>query len=516
VRTNSINGSLAARAIPSLVPPCPELAAKRAAAHLLSQLTTWTAAALPGGLALAGVAVSTWVSFRFGQSFAFTGFLYLVLVVLAALYGGFWQATFISIAATACLNYFFVPPLFSFANSPADWVALGAFEFTALVISRLSLRARLRAMEAIAERRDMERLYETSRRILLLDSAGEPGDPIASLIQETFELHGVRLFDAQSGTTYRSGETQPGAEQRARDAYLLDGDVYDPQTTSWYCVLRLGARPVGGLALHGTAMTRLAATALASLCAIALEHVRALRRECRAQALRQTEQLRTAVLDALAHQFKTPLAIARTASSGLLAVGGLSELQTELVTEIDQQASRLDEVASRLLTAAMLDATEFKPQREPVFFSRIVGASIRKLVQAEDRERFRVSAAAREVPILADRELILTSVTQLVDNALKYSAAASPIDIAFAVKPTSVLLSVRSKGPVLKPADRERVFERFFRAPEMRHVSAGTGLGLSIVREIVKAHYGSVWAEGEPDYGTSFFISLPTCTNRLE
>jgi signal transduction histidine kinase len=112
--------------------------------------------------------------------------------------------------------------------------------------------------------------------------------------------------------------------------------------------------------------------------------------------------------------------------------------------------------------------------------------------------------------------LILTSVTQLVDNALKYSAAGSPIDIAFAVKPTSVLLSVRSKGPVLKPVDRERVFERFFRAPEMRHVSAGTGLGLSIVREIVKAHYGSVWAEGEPDYGTSFFISLPTCTNRLE
>ena len=104
---------------------------------------------LPGCLALGGVAVCTWVSFRLGQTFAFTGFLYLVFVVLAALYGGFWQATVISVAAAACLNYYFVPPIFSFANSPANWVALGAFEFTALVISRLSQRVQLRAQEAV-------------------------------------------------------------------------------------------------------------------------------------------------------------------------------------------------------------------------------------------------------------------------------------------------------------------------------------------------------------------------------
>jgi two-component system, OmpR family, sensor histidine kinase KdpD len=507
VRTSGIHGSLTARAIPSFAPPFPAFATR--ASHLLDRLTAGSAAVLPGGLALAGVAASTWVSFHFGQSFAFTGFFHLVLVVLAALYGGFWQATFVSVAAATCLNYFFVPPVFSFANSPSNWVALGAFEFTALVISRLSLHARLRATEAINERRDMERLYETSRRILLLDNTGEPGDPIASLIQETFELHGVRLFDALSGTTYQSGDTRPGAEQRTRDAYLMDGDTYDPLTKTWYCVLRLGARPVGGLALHDTAMTRLAATALASLCAIAVEHVRALQRECRAQAIRQTEQLRTAVLDALAHQFKTPLAIARTASSGLLEVGGLSELQTELVTAIDQQASRLDEVASRLLGAAMLDATEFKPQREPVLFSRIVRSAIHRLAQPTDRERFRVSAPAGEVPVLADRELILTSVAQLVDNALKYSEAASPIDVAFAIRNAQVTLSVRSKGLVVRPADRERVFERFYRAPEIKNLSAGTGLGLSIVKEIVKAHHGSVWAEGEKDYGTSFFISLP-------
>jgi two-component system sensor histidine kinase KdpD len=193
--------------------------------------------ALPGVLALGAVAVCTWGSFRIGQTFAFTGFLYLVFVVLAALYGGFWQATMISVAAAACLNYFFVPPIFSFANSPANWVALGAFELTALVISRLSQRAQLRASEAIAGRRDMERLYETSRRILLLDSSGEPGNLIPALIRDIFDLRAVQLFDAQSAATYQSGESPTVAEQHTRDAYFRNTDTFDLETrtagTAW-------------------------------------------------------------------------------------------------------------------------------------------------------------------------------------------------------------------------------------------------------------------------------------------
>lgn len=473
------------------------------------KLSTKLAPALPCGLALAGLAACTWGSFRLEQTFAFTGFLHLVIVVLAAVYGGFWQATVVSVAAAACLNYFFVPPIFSFANSPANWVALGAFEFTALVISRLSLRARLEAVEAVARRREMERLYETSRRILLLDHRGESGDLIASLIRETFDLRAVRLFDALSGTTYQSGEMPGGADQQTRDAYFLAADSFDAGTGTWYCVLRLGTRAVGGLALHDTRMTTLAATALASLSAVSLERVRALRREARAEAARQTEQLRTAVLDALAHQFKTPLTVARTASSGLLAVGGLTELQTELVTVIDEQARTLDHLASRLLSAGMLDSTDFKPKCEPLLLSNLISAAIGRLDQETDRARFAVSMPDPEAPILADRELILTSIAQLVDNAIKYSEPGSPIEITCTSTETAVVLTVRNKGIVIAQQDRERVFERFYRAPETQHLPAGTGLGLSIVKKIVASHRGSVWAEGEAGYGTSFSISLP-------
>jgi two-component system sensor histidine kinase KdpD len=470
--------------------------------------------AIPSGFCLAGVVLCTWAAFRFDQSFAFTGFVYLVPVVFAAMYGGFWQATLVSIAAAMCLNYFFIPPIFSFENSPANWVALGAFEFTALVISRLSLREKLRAKEAIAGRRDMERLYQTSRRMLLLESSAEPENRIPLLIQEVFELKSVLLYDARSGKTYRSGNIIPGTEQLTRAVHTLGTDTFDPETESWYCVLRFATEPVGGLALSGNdldgaAISEPAASALASLTGVALEHFRALRREARAQAARQTEQLRTSVLDALAHQFKTPLTVARAASSGLLSAGGLSDLQTELVTVIDKQATKLDDLASRLLRAATLDSAEFKPQREPMLFSHLVNVAIQRLDQAADRGRFHVYAPSGEVAVFADRELVLTSIAQLLDNALKYSEPGSPIDVVVVVIDAAVVLTVRNKGLVVAGRDRERVFERFYRAPETQDLPAGTGLGLSIVKRIVEAHQGNVWVKGEANYGTLFSISLP-------
>jgi two-component system sensor histidine kinase KdpD len=256
-------------------------------------------------------------------------------------------------------------------------------------------------------------------------------------------------------------------------------------------------------------MTQLTATAVASLSAIALERARTLEKQNHAEAARQAEQLRTAVLDALAHKFKTPLTVIRTATSGLPAVGELSELQTELVSLIDQEAKKLNALASRLLGAPNLDSTAFAPQPEPLLLSRLMKAAIQELEHQAERDRFHVSGPAQEPPVFADRELILTALAQLVDNALKYSDPASPIEVGLSIKETAVILAVRSKGLVVAPADRERIFERFYRAPGAQHCSAGTGLGLSIVKTIATDHRGHVWAEGEPDYGTRFSLSLP-------
>jgi two-component system, OmpR family, sensor histidine kinase KdpD len=484
---------------------------RRRAAGALRAAVTECRRFLPCLLALAGIAVTTWVSFHLGQSSASVGFLYLAFVVLTAVYGGFWQATAISLVSVACLDYFFNDPLFSFRVARwSSWVELAAFEFTALVINQLSDRAHLRTMEAVAERRDTVRLYQTARRILLIDSAVDPGTLVTSVIRETFELGAVVLFDASSAEVYESGDAAPELNQQVRDAYLLDSDAYDLGRKSWLCALRLGVRPVGALALCGTDMGQLTATALASLAAIALERARSIEKQCHAEAARQAEQLRTAVLDALAHKFKTPLTVIRTANSGLPAAGPLSELQTELVSLIDQESRHLNDLASRLVGVPKLEAAEFKPQPEPLLLSRLVRAAVQELERQTDRDRFRIQAPAQEPPVFADRELILTALAQLVDNALKYSLPESPIDVGLNAREGDVILTVRSQGLVVAAADRKRIFERFYRAPGAQRCSTGTGLGLSIVKTIVADHHGQVWAEGVPDYGTVFSLSLPS------
>jgi two-component system sensor histidine kinase KdpD len=487
------------------------------AASALQNVSSLAVPALPCFLCLVGIGACTWVSFRLGLSLGTVGFLYLILVILAASYGGFRQATLVSVVAVGCLDFFFDQPIFSFSvGRLSNWVELGAFEFTALVISQLSNRAQLRAEEAIAERRDTDRLYQAARRMLLLDNRSSVCSLMAALIRDTFELQGVTLYDARSAACYESGAPASQADRDARQAYLTDSDRFDADRETWFCVLRLGGRPEGALALCGTGMRELAAAAVASLVAIALERARTIEKQYHAEAAREAEKLRTAVLDALAHQFKTPLTVIRTASSGLPAAGGLCEEQTELVSIIDQEARKLNDLACRLVSAPMLESTEFQPQLEPLLLSRLMKSALLEVEGETDRERFQLSLPAEEPPVFADRELILTALAQLVDNALKYSVPGSAIDVKLTARETAVILSVRSKGLVVSAADRERIFERFYRAPGAQDRSSGTGLGLSIVKTIAAGQRGHVWAEGEPGYGTVFSLSLPVLNGGKE
>jgi two-component system sensor histidine kinase KdpD len=462
---------------------------------------------------LAVVATCTWLAFHFRLNLATVGFLYLIVVIAIAMRGGFWLATVASVVSAGCLNYFFVPPTLSFSVSdPANWVALGAFELTALVISRLANAANQRAAEAIRERRDAERLYKISLRIFLLNRSQDPGKILVSVIREVFDLKAVVLFDAMSGNTYSdgdsAGEETSTAEERARRAFIRDSNEFDPVLESWFCVLRVDRRAEGGLALCGSPLRPLVAAALASLCAISFERHRSLEREFRSEAARRIEQLRAAVLDSLAHQIKTPVATIWAASSGLLALGGLSETQELLMNLLDEQSKRLSDIASQLIKTAKLDTSTIAPKHELLRLSDVVDETVETLDRQRSETRLRVSCPADEEPVLGDRKLIFDALGQIVDNALKYSVPGTPIDIRVEPGGAETTISVRNEGPTIQPSDRERIFERFYRANPARQGPPGSGLGLSIVKRIVEAHAGRVWVESQSGM-TAFFLALP-------
>ena len=467
-------------------------------------------------LALGAIAGCTWLSFRLGLGLATTGFLYLAIVVLTTIYRGFWTASAASLTAVACLNFFFVEPFLTFrVASMRDWIALWTFEFTALVVSRLSALAARRASEAAIQRRDSERLYQLSRRVLLFDASRPPGQMLTQAIREIFELDAVVLLDSISTSAHRSGNPPKAADERTRSAYLLDRNEYDPSTRSWYCSLRLEARPMGALALCGGDISNLAANAIASLCMAALERALSVQRECRAEVARQGEQLRAAVLDALGHEFKTPLTTIWTASSAMLEVGGLSGLQHELVTLIDDQSKKLNDLASRLLTTAKLDRGDFHPALRPTLCSKVAQVVIANLDLPEARERIRIDTPCEEQPAMADAKLLGAALTQLIDNALKYSTPGSPIEIGFSSGHDKAIVSVRSHGVTIPPSERERIFERFYRSRAGDDVPPGTGLGLSIVKRIAECHGASVWVESDEATGTLFCFALPLAHDHL-
>lgn len=471
------------------------------------------------GFALAGsaaVLLAAYGGVRLHVNFSTTGFLDLLIVLLVAMTAGFWEATVASIVALICLNYFFVPPVYTlYVSDPQNWVALLTFESTALLVSRLSIERKNEARTAIQERRGMEMLYELSRRTLLMNPQQPPGPQIVAQIRDVGQIEALALFDAVRTTVDAAGSASQELEALARDTYLQDRNQDRSDGVTWQRVLRPGTSSIGAIVLRSKNLNALLADSIASLAALALERVRAFEKQSHAEAARQSEQLRTAVLDALAHAFKTPLTAIRTASSGLLEAGHLSTTQEELITLIDEESDKLNVLATRLLQTAKLDASETRLHKEPVVVPQLIDDILAKYADQLDGHPTSVSTTNQLSTTYGDRELLGTAIMQFIDNAAKYSTPGSPIAISVADRDSEILISVHNEGSEVRPEDRERIFERFYRSPGSNHRAAGTGLGLSITKEAAQAHQGRTWVASEKGKGTTFFLSLPRIERRI-
>jgi two-component system, OmpR family, sensor histidine kinase KdpD len=469
--------------------------------------------------ALAGSATvlcAAYFGVRLHVNFATTGFLDLLIVVLVAMLAGFWEATVTSLTALVCLNYFFVPPVFTFyVSDPQNWVALITFESTALLVSRLSIQMEKQARKAVLERRGMEKLYELSRRTLLMDPQQPPGPQIVAHICKVGQVDAVALFDAARACVDSAGSASPELEALARNTYLQDRNQDHRDRLTWQRVLRPGTSSIGAIVLYGNNLNPLLADSIASLTAIALERARSFEKQSHAEAARRSEQLRTAVLDALAHAFKTPLTAIRTASSGLLEAGHLDPAQEDLVTLIDEESDKLNVLSTRLLQTARLEASETKLRKEAVLIPKLIDDILTEHSDQLDGHPTRVSITNQRCVTYGDRELLSTAIVQLIDNAAKYSPPGSPIAIGVDDREAEILISVHNEGSEVRPEDRERIFERFYRSPGSNHRAAGTGLGLSITKEAAEAHRGRAWVSSEKGKGTTFFLSLPRIERRV-
>jgi two-component system sensor histidine kinase KdpD len=271
----------------------------------------------------------------------------------------------------------------------------------------------------------------------------------------------------------------------------------------------LGGREIGSLALKGPSLSDGALRALLNLVAISLERVRTEEAASRAEAARQSEEFKSTLLDAITHEFKTPLTSIKAASTSMLGDGkSLTAQFRELATIIDEETDRLSLMVTEAVRMSQIDAGKVLLERESLDVKALLQRVLHHFEPRAEGRALNLYASDGLPRVSADPELVSLAIRQLIDNSLKYSPPGSPIDISTGLKDDRVMIRVRDCGPGIPERERERVFDKFYRRLGSRNHVPGSGLGLYIAREIVRAHGGDLWIEG-PGAGSEFCVALP-------
>jgi two-component system sensor histidine kinase KdpD len=468
---------------------------------------------------MAIVAAVTYVCFQWVRVNAITaGFAYLMAVLAVATSWGLLEATAASVAAMLCFNYFFLPPILNFTIAdPQNWVALFAFLATSVIASQVSAHAKRRTREALDRQRDMERLYSLSRSILLTHTEDGVARQIARQIAQAFDFRAGALYDRATGAIHNTGpEDLTGFDDKLRESALKGTLFRDQRMQTVVTAIRLGGEPIGALALRGPLPSDTVLQALANLAAIGLEKARAQQAASHALAARQSQELKSTLLDAMAHEFKTPLTSMKAATSALLSdvvsePGG----RHELITVVDEEIDHLNRLVTEAIRMARIEAGDVQLTRSRCAVEPML-KEVLDSMEAATAGRTGTLRVAPDVPdVEVDAGLIELVIRQLLDNALRYSPPGTPLMVRAGRNRDSVVIGVRDQGPGIAPEEHARVFEKYYRGSSASK-ARGTGLGLAIARAIVRAHGGEVWLEASSPQGSEFCLSLPITSPRGE
>jgi two-component system sensor histidine kinase KdpD len=434
----------------------------------------------------------TFVYFKVASVNSTTVALTLLLAVLGiATRWGLLESMLASIAGMLCFNYYFLPPVgkWSIADSQ-NWVALFAFVVTALVASQLSASAARKAAEATHRQHEMERLYSLSRTFMLMDAQSPYAEQIAHNIAAVCGFQNVVFYDRVTDEVHRAGPA--GASENTISLPL-----------------QLTGREIGTLILPRAPASETALRAIAHLAALALDRARTQEAASRAEAARQSEELKSTLLDAFAHECKTPLTSIKAAVTAVLNENSIQPAHKELLQIVDEETDRLTSAVTDAIQMARIEAGQIELRKGPRSVADLVRQSLSKLAGSLDARSVDVRVSVDLPPVAADPELVHIVLRQLLDNAIKYSPPDSPISIEASLEQDAVVVSVADRGPGVAEPDRNRVFEKFYRGREARERIPGTGMGLAIAREIVLAHNGEIRVESRSGAGSRFRFSLP-------
>ncbi len=437
---------------------------------------------------------------------------YILMVLVVAAFWGFRFSICLTVAAALAFDYYFLPPIYTFKIAdPQNWVAVLAFLVTAGFTSELADRARRRTRDAVQRRRDVERLYAFSQRLLATDNVAELLNAIPAYVRDGFGAKAAAIYLLSSQQVYRTDAT--ASHFQVHDMQLVSSrgePVIDIQHEISVTPLHLGTRTTGAVGIAGAVLSRATLEALGSMIGIAIERAGAIEKLSQAEAARQSENLRAVLLDSVTHELRTPLTGIKAAVTGLLSDYNLNDAQRrELLTVINEETDRLDRLVGEATEMAQLDAHKVELHMAPVEIASVVESAIEESRTVLGQHPLDVQIAPELPRVRADADRIAEVLKQLLENAAKYSPGAAPIAITVERKDNRVVTSVTDHGPGIDDFEQSLIFDKFYRGRDQRYSVQGTGMGLAIAKAIVEAHNGTIGLCSQVGHGSVFYFELP-------
>ncbi len=490
-------------------------------------------------VALAGVGLATYVIGLIGRRshVGNLSMLHLVVVLAVATMFGSGPAVLAAVAAFLTFNWFFVEPFHTLVVAdPEEWIALLLFLATALVTGQLAAGQRQRAQEAQQHRRESMVLYDVVR-LMSEGAVGEALNSVAERMRQELQVRAVVIEYTEDGTAKRAvakaQALSPGPTDGEEPSWIMGdpegrwirvvgGNAGAPERgrdTQVYGVpLKTPEREAGRLLLFAEGKTRGFSTAetrmtwgVAAQLASALERSRLQQEATETEILRRTDESKSALLNAVSHDLRTPLATI-IASAGSLAQRDVTwpdEEVRELAGGIEQEANRLNRIVGNLLDLSRIEAGTLQPEKGWHDLVSLVNDVLGRLRGITSDHDIVLDAPQELPPVLLDYVQIDQVLSNLIENAANYSPAGSEILISIRPAEGHVRVQVDDRGPGLPQEALPRLFEPFYRGGGRGPRAKGMGLGLAVAKRLVEAHHGQIWAENRPGGGARFTFRLP-------
>jgi two-component system sensor histidine kinase KdpD len=441
------------------------------------------------------------------------GFTFLLAILVVSAFWGLSYAIFMAVVATLAYNYFFLPPLLRFTIAdPQNWVALFAFLLTALIASRLAEGARREALQSNQRRQEVERLYAFSQQLLGTENVFGLLNSVPAYIVDSFGATGAAVFLENKQKTYFSDiSIQSYLPVEELKTVCGRGEpVRDRERGICFMPLRMGVRSMGSFGITGCRLSRETLEAIGSLIAIAIERASTMEKLSKADAARESDRLRSLLLDSVTHEFRTPLTAIKASAETLMSEVKLEKPQLkDLLVVINEESDRLNRLVGEAAEVAQLDARQVELRFEPHHIREAVDLALQQSKHALERHPVEVVIPETLPAVRMDLERIIEVLAQLLDNAGKYSPPDTPIHITADVGGGQLVTSVADRGPGIDDFEQAMIFEKFYRGRDQRLSIQGTGMGLAIAKAIVELHGGTLGVTSQVGRGSVFHFSLP-------